>query len=205
MVRSSDNYFVFRCIARNVVGRAQCTCTLRVGESRFQRAKKVDYTRAPRFRMPLANPREIPKGTEMVLTCVVTGAPFPDIIWLKDGEKVPTANCDIRCDDGVCTLTIFSSTEDDAGCYTCVAENIHGLSESTSTVRIIPPSKKDHMAPKFVELLTNRSVLEHEEIHLECMVTGKPSPSITWYIRFWFHIISKTDRVFISEHKHYRV
>ncbi|PIO76038.1 immunoglobulin I-set domain protein [Teladorsagia circumcincta] len=81
--------------------------------------------------------------------------------------KVTTANCDVRCDDGVCTLTVFTATVEGAGCYTCVAENIHGSSESSTIVHIIPPLRKDHFAPKFVELLTNRSVLEHEEIHLE--------------------------------------
>ncbi|PIO73038.1 immunoglobulin I-set domain protein [Teladorsagia circumcincta] len=95
--------------------------------------------------------------------------------------KVNTDNCDVRCDEGVCTLTVFTATVEDAGCYTCVAENIHGSAESSSIVHIIPPLRKDHFAPKFVELLTNRSVLEHEEIHLECMITGKPAPSITWY------------------------
>ncbi|KAK5970828.1 hypothetical protein GCK32_019065, partial [Trichostrongylus colubriformis] len=75
------------CIARNVVGRAQCACSVQVGEMKLKRTTKIDYTKVPRFRMPLATPREIPKGTEMVLTCVVTGAPFPDITWLKDGER----------------------------------------------------------------------------------------------------------------------
>nr|CDJ96599.1 Immunoglobulin I-set and Fibronectin domain containing protein [Haemonchus contortus] len=162
----------YKCVARNVVGKAQCVCSVRVEGKGFLRARKVDHTKAPRFRMPLANPREIPKGAEMVLTCVVTGAPLPDISWMKNGK---------RYDDGVCTLTIFSSTEDDAGCYTCVAENIYGSSESSCFVHIIPPLRKDQIAPKFVELLQNRSVIENEEIHLECMVTGKPIPSITWY------------------------
>lgn len=42
------------------------------------------------------------------------------------------------------------------------------------------PLEKANLAPKFVDLLTNRSVVEHEEILLECTVTGQPTPTITW-------------------------
>ncbi|WKY09394.1 hypothetical protein Q1695_002059 [Nippostrongylus brasiliensis] len=171
----------YKCVATNAVGKAHCSCQVRVGEVLARRAKKVDLTKAPRFRMPLANPREIPEGAELVLTCVVTGVPEPTIVWLKGGHRVSTAACEIRTYEGICTLTIASASLTDAGSYTCLAENVHGSTESVSVVHIVQSLKNQRSAPRFVEMLTNRSVLEHEEIQLECAVVGKPPPAITWY------------------------
>ncbi|ETN81311.1 hypothetical protein NECAME_17916 [Necator americanus] len=86
----------------------------------------------------------------------------------------------MKCENGVCTLTLSNVSIRDAGTYVCEAENIHGSARSHSIVEVTPPPEKEHFAPKFIELLANRSVFENEEIVLECSVTGKPTPTITW-------------------------
>ncbi|EYC10055.1 hypothetical protein Y032_0057g2742 [Ancylostoma ceylanicum] len=169
----------YKCVAKNAIGEAESTCFARIGARKVGQAKKVDRLKAPKFHMPLANPRQIPEGTEMILTCVVSGIPQPSITWFKDGERLIGKHT--KYENGVCTLTIHHTTVADAGSYTCEAENDHGSARSLSIVDVTPSPERDRFAPKFVELLANRSVFENDEILLECSVTGKPTPTITWY------------------------
>ncbi|KAE9413053.1 hypothetical protein Angca_003753, partial [Angiostrongylus cantonensis] len=141
----------------------------------------TDWNRAPRFHMPLCRLRDIPEGAEMTLTCVVIGFPSPDITWLKNGKRLTREDSNMRCDDGVCTLTIPVTAVSNAGIYTCVAVNEYGTATSSAFVVITTPHENDYTAPKFIELLADQCVFEHDEIILECYVIGKPIPSVVWY------------------------
>ncbi|VDM68200.1 unnamed protein product [Strongylus vulgaris] len=76
-----------KCVAKNVLGTAESICFGSVIPRKFGQPKKFDRLKAPKFHMPLANPRQIPEGAELVLTCVVTGIPEPAVTWYKDGER----------------------------------------------------------------------------------------------------------------------
>ncbi|KAK5984897.1 hypothetical protein GCK32_008606 [Trichostrongylus colubriformis] len=171
----------YRCVARNPLGEAESVCCVRIEEPEEKRSKKIDESKAPKFSMHLVNPREVPEGAELILTCVVTGTPHPKISWLKDGKRLSMADKDATYDNGVCTLTIASACMADSGSYTCEAENIHGKARSETVVNITSSVETDQSAPKFVELLMDQIVQETEEILLECRFKGKPSPVIAWY------------------------
>ncbi|KAK6029157.1 immunoglobulin I-set domain protein [Ostertagia ostertagi] len=170
----------YRCVARNVIGEAESVCSVRIEEPEDKRSKKIDESKAPKFSMHLVNPREVPEGTELILTCVVTGTPHPKITWLKDGKRLSLTDKDATYDNGVCNLTIASATLADSGSYACEAENIHGKARSETVVNITTSVEADKSAPKFVELLMDQTVQETEEILLECCFKGKPTPVITW-------------------------
>ncbi|VDM77539.1 unnamed protein product [Strongylus vulgaris] len=104
-----------------------------------------------------------------------------------------------KYEDGLCTLTIPHISSSQAGCYTCEAENVHGLGRSSSIVEVTPSPTRAYSAPRFFEILANRSVFENEEIILECSVIGKPTPAITWYkdglkLMFENRMLHYTDR-----------
>ncbi|KAK6047730.1 immunoglobulin I-set domain protein [Cooperia oncophora] len=171
----------YKCLARNSIGEAESVCFVRIEEPEEKRSKKIDESKAPKFSMHLVNPREVPEGTELILTCVVTGTPHPKITWLKDGKRLSLADKDATYDNGVCTLTIPSAVVADSGNYTCEAENINGKARSETVVTVTSSLENDKSAPKFVELLMDQTVQQSEEILLECCFKGKPTPTITWY------------------------
>ncbi|CAI5451947.1 unnamed protein product [Caenorhabditis angaria] len=171
----------YKCVAKNKIGKAHTLCCVRIEELLSKRSKKIDKNKAPRFRMQLPTPREVPQGSDLTLVCSVSGTPHPNIKWMKDDQPVDMSNKQIRHENGVCTLHIISAREEDQGKYICEAENIHGVAQSFSVVEIKEAINKDHQKPKFVEPLVNCSTCEGNEIVLECCVTGKPIPTITWY------------------------
>uniref|UniRef100_A0A158PAH3 Protein kinase domain-containing protein n=1 Tax=Angiostrongylus cantonensis TaxID=6313 RepID=A0A158PAH3_ANGCA len=126
----------YKCIARNPIGEAESVCNVRIEEPEDNRTMKIDESKAPKFSMHLADSREVPEGSELILTCIVNGSPHPSIAWLKDGKRLSLTGKDATYENGVCTLTIIATTTDDAGVYTCKAENIHGTAQSTCTVTI---------------------------------------------------------------------
>ncbi|GMT09123.1 hypothetical protein PFISCL1PPCAC_420 [Pristionchus fissidentatus] len=172
----------YRCVAKNAVGESESSCWLKIQEPEQRKAKKVDDAKAPKFRMQLPNPREVPEGGELTLVCAVTGTPIPAIRWTRDGKVIEEDEGRlIRSENGVCTLVMRQAKKADAGLYECHAENLNGSSSTTSTVVILPPLSADVKAPKFVEQLLDSTTPEGAEVVLECCVEGKPMPNVTWY------------------------
>ncbi|VDO56555.1 unnamed protein product [Haemonchus placei] len=171
----------YKCVARNLIGKAESVCRVRIVEPEEKRSKKIDDSKAPKFSMHLINPREVSEGSELILACVVTGTPHPKITWLKDGKRLLMTEKEATYDNGVCTLTIASTILTDSGNYICEAENIHGKAQSETVVTVAPSIEKDQSAPKFIELLMDQTVQETDEILLECCFKGKPTPAINWY------------------------
>uniref|UniRef100_A0A0N5ALN6 Myosin light chain kinase, smooth muscle n=1 Tax=Syphacia muris TaxID=451379 RepID=A0A0N5ALN6_9BILA len=172
----SGNY---RCVAKNSVGVAECSCFVTIKEAEIQPVKLIDDGKSPKFKMHLPN-RAVPEGFELTLVCAVTGSPNPEIKWLKDDKEIDSTSNDMKYENGVCTFTIFSTTLKDAGVYSCVATNSYGTASSSCTVEIQAYDSMD-LKPKFKQQLMDVSAIEGSEIVLECVVVGKPTPTVTWY------------------------
>ena len=68
-------------------------------------------------------------GESVVMECSAEGNPAPKFTWLKDGSVVKSG----------ATLSIDSMKYEDAGSYTCRAENDAGESEATTSVKVDGP------------------------------------------------------------------
>ena len=70
------------------------------------------------------------------LACIVTGAPFPEVTWIKDGVELNyTSRVFTSLYNASLTLTNVQLT--DAGVYQCVIDNDYGTNSSLEATLIV--------------------------------------------------------------------
>lgn len=141
------------------------------------------------------------------LTCTVLGNPEPRVYWTRDGEKLDVSDgrCKTRYENGMAYLELYDALPGDAGIYTCVAENTHGISSTESTLRVYSDYKSTHSPPTFVKSIKGMHTCDvhfnfrthcsnvrlifsrvdtyrysDQKLILECRVRAHPAPSISW-------------------------
>ncbi|KAK5974865.1 hypothetical protein GCK32_004431, partial [Trichostrongylus colubriformis] len=105
---------------------------------------------------------EVKVNETATLSVTVKGIPSPDVTWKKDGQPVDIDNTHIiskKESDGTFSITISSSTIEDAGKYTCEATNVAGSVECSAKFAVV----KELEAPQFTEILQPLEVKESEE------------------------------------------
>uniref|UniRef100_A0A671R3Q8 Neogenin-like n=1 Tax=Sinocyclocheilus anshuiensis TaxID=1608454 RepID=A0A671R3Q8_9TELE len=71
------------------------------------------------------------------------------------------------------SLQIFNLTEEDAGSYSCMADNVNGSIEAQTVLAL-------KASPQFLKKPANIYAHEATDITFECEVTGSPAPTIKW-------------------------
>ncbi|TRY58433.1 hypothetical protein DNTS_002058 [Danionella cerebrum] len=81
----------------------------------------------------------VDEGSRLMVKCEATGNPTPEYKWYKDGTELKKSK-EIRIRNGNgkknSKVQIGSAKLEDSGNYTCVAENIVGKANGTSTVHV---------------------------------------------------------------------
>ncbi|NXK97014.1 HMCN1 protein, partial [Formicarius rufipectus] len=107
------------------------------------------------------------------LDCSAAGIPSPTITWFKDGHPVEEGAGHKILLKGQ-KLVISQAQVSDTGRYKCVAANKAGEHEKEFDVMVhVPPTIKP-TGP------SERAVVIHQPVTLQCIASGIPSPSITW-------------------------
>ncbi|XP_056302690.1 neuregulin 2a isoform X5 [Danio aesculapii] len=85
----------------------------------------------------MKNPVLADEGSRLIVKCEATGSPAPEYKWYKDGAELKKSK-EIRIRNGKknSKVQIGSAKLEDSGNYTCVAENILGKANGTSTVHV---------------------------------------------------------------------
>ncbi|RVE59690.1 hypothetical protein OJAV_G00190990 [Oryzias javanicus] len=112
----------------------------KVGVSAAAEAKQVSDQRveAPSFKEKVRN-CAVGDGGSVTFQAVIAGQPLR-VSWLHNGEKVTSADSSFK--NGVASLAIASCTNQNAGVYTCVAENSAGRRTSSAVLRITGATKE---------------------------------------------------------------
>ncbi|TRZ22552.1 hypothetical protein HGM15179_004536 [Zosterops borbonicus] len=111
--------------------------------------------------------------TPLELDCSARGTPSPTITWFKDGQPVGEEAGHKVLLNGQ-KLVISQAQVSDSGRYKCVAANKAGEYEKEFDVTVhVPPTIKSS-GP------SERAVVLHKPVTLQCIASGIPSPSITW-------------------------
>ncbi|CEF63660.1 Hemicentin-1 [Strongyloides ratti] len=175
----------YRCIATNIHGTTNTACLVGIKTPKIEIIKEGEE---PFFTKGLTD-KWVDRGGELFMTCTVTGSPFPQIKFYRNGVLLRSNN-KVKIEilpDGVCNLTVSDCTLSDEGIYRCEAENKYGKAKTQSTIHVevnlrnIDRSiKEDGEAPRFIIPLEDNTVLLDNTIELSCKVTGKPMPVVKW-------------------------
>ncbi|KAM6979590.1 neogenin 1a [Aplochiton taeniatus] len=156
---------LYRCVVENV-GPVKSS-----EEAQLQILPEVGEERKLVF---LVQPAPVAKvvGTSVLLPCVVTGYPTPYVRWMV-GEKLVEESVGRIEVVGGGSLLISNLTEEDAGLYTCMADNTNDTIEVQAELIVQVP-------PRFLKRPANIYAHESMDIVFECEVNGIPAPSVKW-------------------------
>jgi hypothetical protein len=93
-----------------------------------------DGNRAPNLTVEPYN-STVSVGGTVVVPCVASGVPRPEVTWYKEGVEKAVSNSQNVIASNV--LVIKNITVDDSGIYHCVARNSEGMVDQTVSITVI--------------------------------------------------------------------
>ncbi|XP_074833374.1 neurofascin isoform X3 [Carettochelys insculpta] len=141
---------------------------------------KVQTTRGvmettPSFMYPYgtSSSQIVLRGMDLLLECIASGVPAPDIMWYKKGGELPTDKT--KLENFNKALRIANVSEEDSGEYFCLASNKMGSIRHTISVRV-------KAAPYWLDEPQNLILAPGEDGRLVCRANGNPKPTIQWLV-----------------------
>ncbi|XP_060770506.1 neogenin isoform X3 [Neoarius graeffei] len=113
-----------------------------------------------------------PVGDTVLLPCVVKGFPLPVIRWTRNSQVIDESDERFAVIGGG-SLQIVNVTEDDAGTYSCQADNGNETIGTQAELNVQVP-------PRFLKKPSNMYAHEAMDIIFECDVVGSPAPTVKW-------------------------
>ncbi|KAI4577648.1 hypothetical protein MJT46_003483 [Ovis ammon polii x Ovis aries] len=153
-------------------GLYSCRVSNAAGEA--MRAFSLTVQVPPTFENPETESVSQVAGSRLVLNCDVTGVPAPSVTWLKDRIPVESSMARGMVSRGG-RLQLSNLQPDQAGTYTCVAENTQAEASKNFVVAVL-------VAPRIQNSGTTQehSVLEGQDVQLDCEADGEPPPYVVW-------------------------
>ncbi|KFV17921.1 Neurofascin, partial [Tauraco erythrolophus] len=109
------------------------------------------------------------RGVDLLLECIASGVPAPDIMWYKKGGELPAGKT--KLENFNKALRISNVSEEDSGEYFCLASNKMGSIRHTISVRV-------KAAPYWLDEPQNLILAPGEDGRLVCRANGNPKPAI---------------------------
>ncbi|XP_042318277.1 neurofascin isoform X10 [Sceloporus undulatus] len=131
--------------------------------------------RHPSFMYPIGtlSSQMVLRGEDLLLECIASGVPTPDIVWHKKGGDLPAGRT--KLENFNKALHIANVSEEDSGEYFCLASNKVGISRHTISVRV-------KAAPFWLDEPENLILAPGEDGRLVCRANGNPKPLIQWLV-----------------------
>lgn len=169
-----DTYkLIIKSATEETVGLYKCTATNSSGTT--DTSAKFNVITKPKFIKGLEDV-EANEGETVSMTVKVKGLPEPEVKFLKDGRDVSAeATVVVKKEiDDIYILEIENIRIIMSGEYQCHIKNKAGEAISNGTVIV-------NSKPKFVKDLEDKDSWVNENVVLEVVVTGSPTPEITWF------------------------
>ncbi|XP_068741513.1 hemicentin-1-like isoform X2 [Montipora capricornis] len=182
----------YQCIARNPLGRDSSWSdvtfleptmpSITKGDSSVKMLTTVEYTAT------IGSDITTIVGSNITFVCVSYGRPSPSVSWLKDDEPLNSTGT---------LFTMYAFDTNATGNYSCVAENLAGLTVAKSAVKIYDRSIQSATVPRIITSRTNQAptdnrrlieqtvggnvtIVEGRDLLLRCPAEGSPLPTISW-------------------------
>ncbi|XP_034270357.1 neurofascin isoform X10 [Pantherophis guttatus] len=131
--------------------------------------------RQPSFMYPTgtSSSQMVLRGEDLLLECIASGVPSPDIMWHKKGGDLPSGR--IKLENFNKALHIANISEEDSGEYFCLASNKVGISRHSISVKV-------KASPYWLDEPENLILAPGEDGRLLCRANGNPKPLIQWLV-----------------------
>ncbi|KAM9107637.1 neurofascin isoform 1-T1 [Megaptera novaeangliae] len=131
--------------------------------------------RTPSFMYPqgTASSQMVLRGMDLLLECIASGVPTPDVAWYKKGGDLPSDKA--KFENFNKALRITNVSEEDSGEYFCLASNKMGSIRHTISVRV-------KAAPYWLDEPKNLILAPGEDGRLVCRANGNPKPTVQWMV-----------------------
>uniref|UniRef100_A0A3P9M5Q9 Ig-like domain-containing protein n=1 Tax=Oryzias latipes TaxID=8090 RepID=A0A3P9M5Q9_ORYLA len=166
-------------------GMYTCRAINEAGE--IETSGKLRLQAAPQFHpgFPLKEKYFAGAGTNVRFGVTITVHPEPQVIWLKNGERIKPGDDDRKytftSDKGLYQLMIHNLDLNDDAEYMVMAHNKFGEDSCSARLTVVQhPVTEETMRPMFKRLLANTECTEGESVRFELKVSGVPSPTLKW-------------------------
>ncbi|XP_059503813.1 hemicentin-1 isoform X2 [Stegostoma tigrinum] len=148
-----------------------CVASSISGESKIEYT--IDVLVPPNIEGNDATDTTVVVHNPLELKCDAKGTPPPNIMWLKDGQRIKTM-AGVQILDNGQKLIISQAQVSDTGRYQCVATNEAGSQQREFNVKVQVSPTIRSTGP------SERTVVVHKTVNLQCVANGIPHPAITW-------------------------
>ncbi|KAM8933893.1 hemicentin-2 [Pelodytes ibericus] len=153
------------------------TCEASNDAGRSEKHYNVIIWVPPSFSTSPGPPQSVIEGQSVSFTCECHGVPSPSLTWSKNGSPLESEDSGLtQLSAGGRLLHILKVQASDEGSYTCLCNNAAGSSEQEYELEVygLPAITGISTFPK--PLVVTRD----SHVTMECIVSGKPTPSVTW-------------------------
>ncbi|XP_048588117.1 Down syndrome cell adhesion molecule homolog isoform X2 [Nematostella vectensis] len=152
----------------------ECSLRTRVGPTILNTTQLVVTVR-PKLSVPVPSSINILEGEDLSQQCAAVGPPRPRVGWdwiTGEGKVFRSKGLDST------TLSISNIRREQAGTYLCSATNNPNETPITATMIVIVEYR-----PVIDSAGSSHDVIswDNNTIYLQCLVSGKPAPRITWF------------------------
>ncbi|GIY22158.1 protogenin A [Caerostris darwini] len=159
-------------------GNYTCLLKNRVG-SIASRPIRVIFARMSKTFTSEPQPLTTHEGGQARFSCQIFAVPPADILWYKDGIKLPQNNSRYTfLPSG--TLQITGVTLSDAGDYKCHCSNIARQRNSTDASLTVLPRVEQFQPPVFLSPGEEVTAIANKPAVLECLADGFPTVELSW-------------------------
>ncbi|XP_056395554.1 LOW QUALITY PROTEIN: hemicentin-2 [Hyla sarda] len=154
-------------------GRYTCEASNEAGRS--EKYYNVLIWVPPTFPASPDSPMSVIEGQPVSFTCECQGSPPPVLTWTKNGSPLMDEER-AQVSAGGRLLQISRVQASNEGAYSCVCSNEAGSSQRDYSLEVyaLPVITGSSHVPR------QMTVTRGGHITLECIVSGKPTPSVTW-------------------------